>query len=117
MNHMKEAKQFITPREALIKAATCGWAGDELCSWHCPASAETIIAWAKSHGGEARTDFESAFQELADEGLFFEIHHGVFDPSVYYCSYDPEFLEEISGGQGDQASWKAMQAENDEVYG
>jgi hypothetical protein len=114
---MNEPNPGLTARQALIKAAVGGWAGDELCSWHCPATEETIIAMAKSHAGPNTVDFPAVFQDLVDDGLFFEVHHGVFDPPVYYCSYDPDFLEEINGSPEDKSAWKAICEENDEVYG
>lgn len=39
-----ESKFGITPRQALIYAALCGWKGDEPCSWISPIEKESLIA-------------------------------------------------------------------------
>ena len=85
----------VTHRQALIYAALVGWHGDEPCPWICPISIEDILAWAKSHFHGTMDSLIPAFKELEVEGLFFEIHKGLFDPACYFCSYKTDFLKEI----------------------
>jgi hypothetical protein len=114
---MNPPKQHITVRQAVIKAAVTGWAGDELSDWPCPATADTIIAWAASHLGHGGGNPQADFSQLIDEGLFFEVHHGVFDPPVYYCSLDPAFLKELPAEEEALDTWKRMRERYDVQYG
>jgi len=118
----KENKQklsVLTPRQALIYAAAEGWQGDDPSPWISPAAVGDILAWAKSHisGQTQDEDFSSAFDELVLEGLFFEIHQGLFDPPCYYCSFDTDFLKEIPDGSQWVDFWDDWVQRYDEEHG
>ena len=108
-----------TPRQALIHAAVEGWKGDGQCSWISPTTATDICAWAESHlvGSAQNQGLLQAFEELVLEGLFFEIHHGLFDPSCYYCSFNSVFLEEIPNGSQYVDFWNDLVLRYDEEHG
>ena len=102
-------------------AAAYGWKGDGQGEWPCPATLETIIAWAKSHmDSDADTgEFESDFRKLESQGLFFEVHPDTFVEPVYYCSYDGVFLAEIYPDTEPDpfGIWMEYREENDEEFG
>ena len=107
----------VTPRQALIYAALVGWKGDEPSPWFCPVAIDDILAWAKSHFQGTKESLITAFKELETEGLFFEIHKGVFDPPCYFCSYKTHFLNEISDGKANIDYWDGVSEDYDEKYG
>ena len=107
----------VTPRQALIYAALVGWKGDEPSPWFCPVAIDDILAWAKSHFQGTKESLITAFKELETEGLFFEIHKGVFDPPCYFCSYKTHFLNEISDGKANIDYWSGVSEDYDEEYG
>jgi hypothetical protein len=112
-----ESKYGTTPRQALVLAALSGWSGDSPCSWISPAAREDIIAWGGSHYGGPSSHLEVAFSALELEGLFFEVHPAVFYPAVYYCSFDPDFLQEIPDPGQYYVLWEAFVDEYDDEYG
>lgn len=107
----------ITPRQALISAALCGWKGDEPSTWISPVVAEDILGWAKSYLPGPNKFLASAFENLVTEGLFFEIHHGVFDPPCYYCSFVADFLKEIPTGPDFIDFWEDIVDKYNKEYG
>ena len=113
-------------RLALIRAALCGWAGDEPSNWPWPVDRPTIIAWAQSHDAHAtEEDLHKAFTELVCEGLFFKIGHDVFADDYFYCSMSSAFLQELPDrdkllactGEPVLEFWPRITAENDHLYG
>lgn len=94
------SKRKLTPRQSLISAALGGWYGDEVNSWASPVARSDFLAWGESHYLGPKDHLEVAFRGLEAEGLFFEVHPGVFEGPCYFCSYDPEFLEELPDGGG-----------------
>ena len=82
-------------------------------------SIDTILAWAESHlSGTTETNLLlSEFEKLTLEGLFFEVHHGLFDPACYFCSYALYFLKEIPDGTEHITYWETLTEDYDENYG
>lgn len=113
----KKSKYGTTPRQALILAALSGWSGDDPCSWSSPVAREDLIAWGESHYGGPSAHLECAFSALELEGLFYEIHPAVFSSAVYYCCFDPDFLQELPDSDQNQELWEAFSNEYDEEYG
>ena len=111
--------ESVTPRQAFIYSALEGWKNDGPNPWHNPISIDTILAWAESHlSGITETNLLlSEFEKLTLEGLFFEVHHGLFDPACYFCSYDPNFLKEIPDGTEHITYWETLTEDYDENYG
>jgi hypothetical protein len=107
----------MTPRQAFIYAALGGWKGDEPNPWICPMEFNDIGAWAKSYLPMSTDLLPEAFEELTQEGLFFEIHHGLFDPPCYYCSFDSDFLREIADGPEHVDFWKDLTDRYDQEHG
>lgn len=107
----------ITPRQALIYAALTGWKGDEPNPWFCPVAINDLLAWAGSHRPDSVGSLPQAFEELVREGLFFEIHRGLFDPPCYYCSFQSRFLEELPDGQEHVDYWEGLVDDYDDRYG
>lgn len=56
---------------------------------------------------------EVAFRGLIAEGLFFEVHLGVFAEPCYFCSYDPEFLDELPEAKRHAKSWRQFRKYHD----
>jgi hypothetical protein len=113
----RDEPAIVTPRQALIYAALVGWHGDEPCPWISPISIEDILAWAKSHFHGTIDSLIPSFKELEVEGLFFEIHKGLFDPACYFCSYKTDFLIEIPDGEDYTDYWDGFSEDYDEQYG
>jgi len=118
-NKTKDQEELpaVTPRQALIYAALVGWNGDEPSPWISPISIEDIFAWANSHLHGTVDSLIPAFEKLEAEGLFFEIHKGLFDPSCYFCSYRTDFLKEIPDGEDYTDCWGGFSEDYDERYG
>jgi hypothetical protein len=95
----------ITPRQAFIGAALSGWAGDEPSSWSSPVGRSDLLAFANSYYKGPQEHLEVALRGLLAEGLFFEVHPGVFTEPCYFCSYDPEFLSELPGAEQHATLW------------
>ena len=108
------SKRGVNPRQALISAALTGWYGDEPNSWGAPATRTTLLAWADDHYQGPRERLGVALEALLAEGLFFEVHPGVFAEPCYFCSYDPEFLAELPGGEEHKAMWEGFRAYHNE---
>ena len=113
----KESKYGKTPRQALILAALSGWRGDEPCSWISPVTREDLIAWGESHYGGPSAHLERAFTALELAGLFFEVHPSTFSPAVYYCCFDPDFLQELPDSDQYQDLWESFVDDYDAEYG
>ena len=107
-------------RQSFIMAALCGWKGDDPCVWQSPIDEETLISWAKSHCTPdlQKEDFRVELTQLIEEGLFFQVHPGVFESPVYYCSYDHNFLAEIFSDEEPEYFdlWKDWAAEDDKQF-
>jgi hypothetical protein len=104
------SKLGVNPRQALISAALTGWCGDEPSSWQAPTENSTLLAWADSHYQGPKDRLVVSLRALVAEGLFFEVHPGVFAEPCYFCSYDPEFLTELPGGEEHTAMWEEFRA-------
>jgi hypothetical protein len=104
------SKGGLNPRQALISAALTGWFGDEPSSWQAPTENSTLLAWADSHYQGPKDRLVVTLRALVAEGLFFEVHPGVFAEPCYYCSYDPEFLTELPGGEEHAGMWEQLLA-------
>lgn len=113
----KESENGTTPRQALVLAALSGWRGDDPCSWISPVTREDLIAWGESHYGGPSAHLELAFTALELEGLFFEVHPAIFDPAVYYCCFDPDFLQELPDASQYHELWESFSDEYDEEDG
>jgi len=113
----KESKYGTTPRQALVLAALSGWRGDSPCSWISPTTREDLIAWGESHYGGPPAHLEIAFTALELEGLFFEIHPAIFYPAVYYCCFDPDFLQELPDSSQYHELWESFVDEYDDEHG
>ena len=105
-------------RAALIRGALYGWKGSKPCAWLSPYDVETIICWAGSYCSAETEDREllKAFEELESEGLFFEVHAGLFKSPTYYCSFEPRFLQELAVGSGTLDLWKKWGSDFDRAY-
>jgi hypothetical protein len=104
----------LTPRQAVIWAALVGWYGDELTSWHSPITEDTLLAWAESHYMGPQKHLQVAFLGLLAQGLFFEIHPGVFAEPCYFCSYEEEFLNETPDARPHARSWTKWRRYHDQ---
>lgn len=113
----EESKYGTTPRQALILAALSGWRGDDPSSWISPTTREDLIAWGESHYGGPSAHLERAFTALELEGLFFEVHPSTFFPVAYYCSFDPDFLQELPDSDQYQDLWESFVDEYDQEHG
>lgn len=113
----ERSKTGISPRQALIFAAACGWSGDEESSWQSPVERDTLLAWAESHYKGPMADLEIALDALVLQGLFFDVHPCVFTKTCYYCSFETEFLDKIPGTEGYRDLWEYIRKEYDEDYG
>jgi hypothetical protein len=60
-----------------------------------PVTLPVFLVWGGSHYEGPREDLEAAFRGLLAQGLFFEVHPGVFAEPVYCCGYDQDFLAEL----------------------
>lgn len=95
-------KEFEMPcRAALIRGAVYGWKSSKPCQWLSPYDLPTIICWAASYCAPEIEDRQlmRAFRDLEREGLFFEIHPGLFNAPTFYCSFEPAFLREIEASR------------------
>jgi hypothetical protein len=110
----EDSKRGMNPRQALISAALTGWYGDEPTSWPAPAERTTLLAWADSHYQGPEERLSLALESLVAERLFFEVHPGVFAEPCYFCSYDPEFLTELPGGEDHREMWEKFRAYHDQ---
>ena len=108
------SKRGVNPRQATISAALSGWYGDEPTSWPAPTTRTTLLAWADSHYQGPQERLAVALEALVAEDLFFEVHPGVFAEPCYFCSYDPEFLAEMPGGEQHKVIWERFRAYHDE---
>lgn len=111
---------MVTPRQALIYAAAEGWKGDGPSPWISPVANNDILAWAESHLSSSTYNHQillSAFEKLIQEGLFFEIHKGLYNPPCLYCSFDTNFLKEIPDGEKYADFWNDCVQRYDEEYG
>lgn len=113
----EESKYGTTPRQALVLAALSGWSGDDPCSWISPVAREDLIAWGGSHYGGPSAHLECAFSALELEGLFYEVHPSVFSPAVYYCCFDPTFLQELPDPDQYHELWESFADEYDAENG
>ena len=82
-----------------------------------PVAHVDLIEWGGSHYGGPSVHLECAFTALELEGRFFEVHPVVFSPAVYYCSFDPDFLQELPDSSQYYEMWGAFVDEYDEEYG
>jgi hypothetical protein len=107
----------ITPRQALIYAALAGWRGDEPNPWFCPVAIDDLLAWAASYRPHPIDSLSQVLDELVLEGLFFEVHRGLFSPPCYYCSYAVKFLRDIPDGLEHVEYWQGLMDRYDEEHG
>lgn len=112
---LSRSKFGLTPRQALIYAALFGPLGDVPHGWYSPVEESTLIAWGVSHYGGPREDLLVALPALVSQGLFFEVHPGVFAERCYYCTCDPDFLRELphGGGMISRGEWLVFTAFHD----
>jgi hypothetical protein len=101
----KASGRSLTPRQAFIGAALGGWYGDDPSSWSSPVPRRDLLAFANSYYQGPQEHLEVALRGLLAERLFFEVHPGVFAEPCYFCSYDPEFLPELSGAEEHVKMW------------
>jgi hypothetical protein len=99
----------ITPRQALIAYALGYWHGEGPRPWQSPISRSALIHKADEYYLGPHEHLEVALRGLLAEGLFFEVHPGVFAEPAYFCSYDPEFLSEVPGAERFVAAWTDRQ--------
>jgi hypothetical protein len=102
-----------TARQALIAAALYGWAGDPSGAWTSPVEWITLLDWAASYYDGPEEDLEAPLRDLTAEGLFFEVHPGVFAEPCYFCTYEKKFLNELPGGSQYAAEWARGRKYND----
>lgn len=106
------SNQDLTPRQAMIAAAMAGRLGDDFSSWNSPMDRSSLLDWAESHYQGPQEHLEVALRALLAEGLFFEVHPGVFAEPCYFCSYEPSFLEELPGGDQHAEAWEKFRRVN-----
>lgn len=111
------ARGRVTPRQALVYAALCGWYGDDPGPWISPVAVDDILAWAKSHYRGPVEDLAPVFEDLVTEGLFFEVCHGLFDPPCYYCKFDSRFLHGLPDGSEHTLAWDSYVDDYDDEHG
>lgn len=107
----------LNPRQALIRAAlvTCRESPGGI--WPSPLPACEILQSAETAAGRAYGDLMPAFRTLLQEGLYLEVHHGLFDAPVFYCSYDNRLLCELPVGDAITAGWNGLAAAMDDRFG
>jgi len=85
--------------------------------WNHPMIKKAIVDMASFFDSSGqKKDFELAFDVLVEQGLFFEVHPGVFAEACYYCEYDPDFLREIPGFEQYVPEWSALQEALDKKF-
>ena len=106
-----------SPRQSIIYGALCGWKGDgeNIMSW--PETRDLIIDFGNSFYKGDKEELEKAFNELVNEGLYFQVHPEVFMEPTYYCSLDIKFLKEIPDGDKYAEFWGHWSDQFDKDHG
>ncbi|MBP7933636.1 MAG: hypothetical protein KA354_03205 [Phycisphaerae bacterium] len=107
----------LSARQALIQAALAACQENPGGIWPSPLPASEILQAAEAVAGRAYGNLGPAFQALVIEGLFFEVHHDLFDAPAYYCSYDNRFLRELLEGDSQAGAWNDLAAVMDNRFG
>ena len=85
--------------------------------WNSPMQKKSIVGMASRFYSPGPTeDLELAFDVLVEQGLFFQVHPGVFADACYYCEYDADFLREIPGFERYAPQWQAFQEKLDRKF-